>query len=206
MSVSNFLIDTINTAIKAGVSVRFLHEYSSKYKGLFDAEAFTLDVYMLDYEENPEKLDSWLSLLAHESSHMDQHIEEADVWTNTSIGYLDTEGLIDSWLDHHIELTPKQLTDYIDKIIACELDCEKRAVSKIKKYKLPIDVKEYIKTSNTILYIYEVIKTTRSWVKPGKGPHSNPEIMALIPDTFQKTYKDKKIIDAIINNCYEVPK
>ena len=206
MSVSNFLIDTINTAVKAGISVRFLHEYSSKYKGLFDAEALTLDVYMIDHEENPENLDSWLALLAHESSHMDQHIEEADVWNNTSIGYLDTEGIIDSWLDYHIELTPKHLTNYIDKLVACELDCEKRAVSKMKKYKLPVDIKDYIKKSNTTLYLYEVIKTTRAWVKPGNGPLSKPDIMDLIPDTFQKTYKDKKIIDAIISNCYEVSK
>ena len=206
MSINNFFIDTINTAIKAGISVRFLHEYSLKYQGLFDAEALTLDVYMIDHEENPESLESWLALLTHESSHMDQHIEEAEVWNNTSVGYLDTQGLIDSWLDHHIELTDKHLTTYVDKLIACELDCEKRAVAKMKKYKLPIDIKKYIKNCNTVLYMYEVIKITRAWTKPGKGVSSKPELMTLIPDIFQKTYKDKKIIDAIISNCYEVSK
>tara|TARA_R110000868_G_scaffold106128_4_gene291204 strand:+ start:9840 stop:10460 length:621 start_codon:yes stop_codon:yes gene_type:complete len=206
MPASDFFIDVINTAIKAGVSVRFLNEYSVKYKGLFDAEAFTLDVYMVDHEQNPETLESWLALLAHESSHLDQFVEDADVWNNTSIGYLDTTGLIDSWLDYHIELTQKHLTDYVDKIIACELDCEKRAVAKMKKYKLPIDIKKYIKNSNSVLYTYEVIKTTRAWTKPGNGIVSKKEVFDLIPDTFQKSYKDKKIIDAIINNCYEVSK
>jgi hypothetical protein len=203
MSVSNFIIDTIETAAKAGISVRFLHEYSTKYKGLFDSEAATLDIYMLDHLENPVLLEDWIALLAHESSHMDQHIEEAEAWVNASVGHLDAQGIIDSWLDFYIELTPKQLNDYIDKLITCELDCEKRAVAKMKKYRLPVNIKEYIKNSNTILYIYEVIKKTRSWTKPGKGPFSKTEILELIPDTFQKSYKDKKIIEAIINSCYE---
>lgn len=206
MSVNSFFIDTINTAIKAGISIKFIHEYSQKYKGFFDADDATLFVYMLDHKENPEELKNWLTVFVHESCHMDQHIEESPVWSDTTVGNLSTENIIDSWLDHYIELNNKHLNDYIDKTIACELDCEKRTVAKIKKYRLPIDTKEYIKSCNTVLYMYEVIKTTRAWTKPGSGPNSKLEIMSLIPDTFQKTYKDKKIIDAIINSCYEVSK
>lgn len=204
MSFSNFFIDTINSAAKAGISIKILSEYSAKYKGFFDSSDCSLTVYMIDHKENVEELKNWLSVFVHETCHMDQHIEASEVWTGTSVGNLTTENIIDSWLDHHIELSTNHLNNYIDKIIACELDCEKRTVAKIKKYRLPLDTKEYIKTCNAVLYMYEVIKTTRAWTKPGKGPTTNSKVIALMPDTFQKSYKDKKIIDAIISNCYEV--
>lgn len=126
------------------------------------------------------KSHDFINTLVHESCHLDQFIEKSNLWTEASIG-----DVIDEWL----------AGKNIDRIEECikptkylELDCEKRAVLKIKKYQLPINTSEYIQKANAYLWFHNYMFTKRSWPKPGNGPWEMKQVWSKLPKTFSKNY------------------
>lgn len=202
MSLNKFIIDTIERAANNDISVHFICDKDFKYGGLYDGDAHTLTVCVTDSEGKIHQ--DWLKLFIHESCHMDQDIEQVSVWLASEISDTNAFTIVDEWLNGIIELSPKQIETYIDMMQAIELDCEKRAIAKIKKYKLKIDQTQYIKEANAYLYFYEALKETRKWTKPGKGAYRIPEIVAICPDTYQKEYKsNREVIELIKKLCYD---
>ncbi len=129
---------------------------------------------------------TWLPILVHESSHLDQCIEKAISWRNsyvpnTTIGTID---LISLWIDDKIQLNEEQLDEYIRCSRNVEADCERRSVEKIKRFGLPIDITEYIQKANSYIFFYSAMKEIRSWYIPGKEPYNVKEIWTLCPTTF----------------------
>lgn len=106
----------------------------------------------------------YLLLLVHEFSHMEQWIEQTQVWKNAK-----HSGSIDEWLDGK---SICNINSKIDKVKMLELDCERRALENIKKFNLPIDLKIYAQKANSYILFYNYIKETRKWSKPGKAPYS----------------------------------
>lgn len=202
MSLNKFLTDTIEKAASNGIAVHLICDKEFKYGGLYDENESLLTVCVTDSEG---KINSdWIKLFIHESCHMDQDVEKSDIWSASVIGDTNAFSIVDEWLSNIIELSPTQIEKYIDIMQAIEIDCEKRSVQKIKKYKLKIDIKQYIKEANAYIYFYEALKETRQWTKPGKGPYRIPQVVELCPDTFQKNYKEnREVIELIKKHCYE---
>lgn len=137
----------------------------------------------------------WLEILIHESCHLDQFIEDAEVWANSALyNGMDTGILYDLWLAGIIELKPKILNEITQLIIDLERDCDKRAVEKIKKYGLSdiIDIDTYIKKSNAYHLFYDAVSKLRRWNNPNKSPYKYEEIYNKFPRYFLKTYKLSK--------------
>ena len=128
---------------------------------------------------------SWLSTFVHEYSHFEQWIENYD---DSHDFYYDE---IDSWLQHDKELPSKKVRKYIRYIRDVELDCEKRSSNNIIKFKLPIDIDEYIQKANAYLYSYLIIETkrvpwvnqTRIWKHMPKHFNNNYDIL---PDIISR--------------------
>jgi len=113
-------------------------------------------------------LAEWLPIFVHESCHKDQFLENVPAWSAKIKKHFDPNEILDQWLNHACELTPKQLSKVIKLIIELELDCEKRAVQKIRRYDLPMDPNEYTQKANAYIWQHRAVQKTRCWgERPG---------------------------------------
>jgi hypothetical protein len=128
--------------------------------------------------------DTWLTTLIHESCHLDQWREKDDVWLKFCESDADKEDLLDKWLGKKVELSKDRLDKMIQVTKEMEWDCEKRAVEKIKKYNLKIDIDYYLKQAIVYVMFYDFVGKTRKWYKPNKSPCLFDNILALIPDNY----------------------
>lgn len=103
-----------------------------------------------------------LSTLVHEESHLDQWLDENSVWYDS-----ETSSKFErffQWLDGRIEL--KNPKDCAQKVIAIELDCEKRSLKKIKKrWKHVISEEDYAMSANAYMFSYLFMAESRNWIK-----------------------------------------
>lgn len=133
-----------------------------------------------------QPLEQWFPILIHESSHMDQWMEQIPEWTGNVIGSMEMMEIVDLWCDDIVELSPEQLNRYISAGQRVELDCEIRTVEKIKQYNLQIDIDEYIQKANAYVWFYAMIKETRAWYEIGKEPYNDEQIWTMMPKVFLK--------------------
>lgn len=136
-------------------------------------------------KDNPRKLgiaigkpfEKWFAVFLHETSHMDQAIENASVWANYSALQLDFDNYLIG------EPPPSEMVaafeNAVDVTVLMEADCEQRSLSKIKKYELPLDAKTYCKGANAYLLYYQWLKKRYLWYKT--APYDIPEILEKMP-------------------------
>lgn len=139
-------------------------------------------------------IDKWLSILVHEYSHMEQWIEQCDVWLKyDSVNPI----IMDNWLEGK-DYSENTIEKVLNAARDMELDCEKRAVAKIKQYKLPINIGDYIQRANCYVFFYNYLKITRKWSEPNNSPYSNPNIYKKANRTFYEDYSTipKEILQA----------
>lgn len=124
-----------------------------------------------------------LGILAHEYAHLTQWEEGIDLWDKAG----NSMEKIDGWLGgkrvHHIK---KHLGVSRD----LELDNERRTVKLIKKWKLSIDVEDYVKKANAYIHFYNWMYHTRKWSSPKNSPYTNPGIQAVMSTRFDMNYKE----------------
>lgn len=155
------LTDTRKTARKHNIKIRFTKKDliyskgdSAPSVGYFDETNKTLAV------SNFNDLEIFINTLAHESSHMDQWIDNRYLWDKCSPGY----SLFFEWLERNVELKAEQVRETVEDIIRLERDCEIRAIKKLKKYKIPTDFDKYIRKMNCYLYGYLFFLEKRRWI------------------------------------------
>jgi hypothetical protein len=148
--------------------------------------------------------DKWYEILVHESCHMDQWKEKSDIWLSQFADGINCDKGLDDWLagkEFHLD----EYHYYVRTIQAVEIDCEKRAVEKIKKYNLPINIERYIKSANSYLFFYSVMLETRKWCDI--APYEVSEIMELMPDYFLNEDKYKELSNELLQiykaKCYK---
>jgi len=130
------------------------------------------------------KSDEWLSTLVHEFCHMRQWKEDSEFWINSEI-----DDGTDAWdiMESHLrgeKVSQSHINQAYKIIIACERDCDMRAVKMMKKFNLPIDIKNYIKQANAYHYFYHCVRDTGKWY--GKVPvYCNKKVLDLCPDNFR---------------------
>lgn len=128
-------------------------------------------------------INTWLPVLVHESCHLDQWAEKTDLWKESENMYYN---IFDDWLMGK-KCNVKKAYQCIDTLKNLELDCEKRTIAKIQKYKLPIDIKECIQKANCYIFFYNRLKTTRKWVE---GDLYKPEILSVIKTDWYESYDE----------------
>lgn len=130
----------------------------------------------------------YLPVLIHESCHMDQYLEQCDVWKDIIVDInKDTTDLMFEWF------AGKEVDDPMDLIkrsMAVEIDCEKRTVEKIKEYELQdiLDIAEYTQKANSYVFYYLYSYWTRRFYEPGKEPYNNPSVWTCAPWSFNVDY------------------
>lgn len=138
--------------------------------GYFDSELRVLKI------ANHKTISDTCAIMAHESSHMDQWIQDRYIWDKLAPGY----ALFFEWLNGKI-CKREHLEESVQDIIRLELDCEKRAVAKIKRYGLPVNISVYKKRANCYLYGYLYFLEKRKWIPK---LYDKKEIWTIAPDKF----------------------
>lgn len=192
MSVSKFLKDLKEQCKKYNVKLTFYDSESvplgngARSTGYFDYDVLEIAV--------GRKNKDWLSILVHESCHLDQWIEQTDIWTKTVVN--DDDVQVDKWLSgKDVRYVKRKL----DRTREMELDCERRSLKKIKKYKLPINTKEYIQKANGYVHFYNYLYETRRWTKPENTPYSNKAIYSQMPSYFRESSYYKTLPNKVRN-------
>jgi hypothetical protein len=143
--------------------------------GYFDSEGRILAVAV----NKPESV--WLKVFLHESCHMDQWLENEPLWEKWGVGY----NSFFEWLQGDLDLTKMQLLRSFADVIACEKDCEQRAIAKIRKYNLDINIELYTQSANTYLFSYSKVMQYKKWVQ---GIYLNKNLLRYAPKRFQSDY------------------
>ena len=123
-----------------------------------------------------------LGVLAHEYSHLTQWVDGCKEWKEGCRGL----PKVDDWLTGKNVRNIKRYLAYSRDL---ELDNEKRTVKLIKKWKLPIDIKDYVQRANSYIQFYNWLYYSRKWSSPSNSPYTNPNVYGKMPTTFRMNYK-----------------
>ncbi len=142
----------------------------------------------------PQK--EWFPIFIHEYNHFLQWKEQSKEWLNCD------DVFFDHWLSDNTVNTRK-VNKGIASLITLELDCEKRSVEMIKKFKLNIDTEHYIKCANSYVLFYNILKEKRQWYD--KAPYTVDEIIDIMPNYWLNDYSKtprlyKKLV---LKHCFE---
>lgn len=122
----------------------------------------------------------WVSILAHESCHLDQFLDKSPLWQNGENGI----DAIDDWLAGAKTFSEADLLQSFINVIKLELDCEIRTVKKIRHYKIDIPLPEYIQKVNAYLFSYWATYRDKKWFP---FPYNNTKIYKKLPEKFLPT-------------------
>lgn len=140
--------------------------------------------------------ETWIiSTLVHEFSHMEQWIDNDPVFTHRLRGGYESYDIMDKWLDGN---TYKSITvkSAVGLSRDCELNCDRRAIENIKKYKLNLNIEKYCQESNAYILMYNFAKKIRQW-EFKKSPlddrivnHMPTDLVSLNYDTLPREYEE----------------
>ena len=191
--VAKFLKDLKTLCEENDIELRLIDEYATRQDGVAIGGSFggVRKLVLTSCVARPD----WLYILVHESCHVDQYLYAHDkMWLAKGNSY----DQLDMWLHHKKDRYIKQ---HLDNVRDLELDCEKRAAKKIKKYNLPIDVKEYVQRANAYIYFFTYLYHSRKWPSAKKSPYAQPAIWQKMPTHFKKSYElDEKIFELYKTN------
>lgn len=125
--------------------------------------------------------EQWIEILVHEFCHMEQWKTD-ERWKKWG----DACGKTWDWIAGDVMLNNTQLTNLLDNMVELEKDCEMRAIEKIRKWKLPINMTRYIKKANVYLYSYHMLPIIKRFPT---GIHSDPVLVDMSPKGFKKSYR-----------------
>jgi len=204
MNEAQFFKDLEIKAAKANVTLNFPKKSITKLDGyecygyFWGEDDQTKGELVVVKEISKEK---FFEVLVHESCHMDQWIENCDVWKNYNAECAEKISL---WARGKIDLRKSESNKYMTDFIQMELDCEKRTIKKTKKYKLPIDTKKYIQKVNAFLLFYPAV-VAKHKIKKSYSPDQEEEIVCNMSSRFYEDYsKVSKRVQKIFDSFYHL--
>lgn len=207
--VQRLVIDTFNTATENSIDMilsptRTVPMDGVPVNGYFRAGDSVPWELVCAIGQPTEK---WIEVFVHESCHMDQFLENTEVWADTMITpTIEAGDVMQLWIDGVVELTEAQKENIIGRARDVELDCERRTVEKIKAYNLPINVDEYTQKANAYILFYNVIKKTRAWYVEDKEPYNLEAVWRNMPTNFDIDYKKPPVwLMEVFYKEYNVP-
>lgn len=188
LSLSNKNVRKLINDIKKTCSDNNVNLYLPKRNSIVLGNTRVAGYFYTPQNRKPSLVTAWnykdkyntIATLIHESCHLDQYLESKR-FKNDYI-HIDT---IDKWLLGK-DFPPSKIKKAFDITIQIELDCEKRAVQKIKDYNIPIDIPSYIQNANTYICFYHYLKITRTWDK--NTTPLIPQVIRQAPKRFLNDY------------------
>ena len=181
-SMKKFVSDMYIKLAEAGFDVRF-----TKGKSV-SADGYPVSGYFTD-EPSRELVVAagasprvWFPVMLHELCHFDQWYSNCKAWRDTAIDGNDCGYMFDSWVGgSRRRHSASTLCDIVRRIRNCELDCERRAIGRIREYGMPINIERYAQRANSYVMFYTYALIRRTWCKRGKPPYRIPAIINMMP-------------------------
>lgn len=131
-----------------------------------------------------EKTIDWIKTFVHEYSHFCQWKEKSPAWKL----HQGTRGSDLDKIVHNRPIKLGTLRRILQRTRDVELDAEIRAVKLIKRYNLPLNLKNYIRTANVYIHFYNYLETYRQWYKCENEPYANKHLLSVAAPYFYKNY------------------
>ena len=124
--------------------------------------------------------DEWLDTLVHEYCHFLQWLDTpAPTWQADSRAcWIVDDYLFENKKSPDLAWAFRRVRDY-------ERDCEIRSVKMIRKWKLPISEKTYIRKANMYVYSYHIMEALGEWEPFTQSPYTTPSAVSQMPCTFR---------------------
>lgn len=181
--VSDCLVSLCHNNVKIILSYKmpYIKEEDTYSKGYWDDSDNKNPVLACRVTENEQ---DWVPIFVHEYCHFLQWCEEPQIWKQSN--QVNAHVMNDVISNNPITL--KQLDFCLNTTRDLELDCEVRTVKLFKEYKVPINMKEYIKKANAYIFFHNHMKTYRSWWPKSCAPYENKKIVDACPSRFITNY------------------
>ena len=124
----------------------------------------------------------WIEILAHEYSHLTQYVDKIPLWQKS----IESLNKVDEWFEGK---KIRNIDRHLGYCRDLELDNEKRTVKLIKKFKLSVDLDNYVRKANSYVQFYNYLKISRRWCKPENSPYKNKRLLSAMPNKFNMNYK-----------------
>ncbi len=154
----------------------------SKSNGFFNPESKEMAISI------GKPVEKWLNTLVHESCHFDQWVQNCKAWRDMMNIKPDACTQLFNWVGNERKLSKEKAIEMASIMRDLELDNERRTIEKIKKYKLPINTKEYARGAGAYVMFYNYIGKHKKWYKIGKEPYNNKKIRRLMPTNLRGKY------------------
>lgn len=163
MTKNAFIAKAINQLLDDGFSIRLpmTKSIDGKYGGYFSADLPTKEFVVA------MKRDCSFEIFVHEYCHYLQWKFHRKFFNAKSNGC----DVLFSWLDGK-RFSKKRVKQAVKDVIELEWHCESLVCSLIKKYKLDIDIDNYIRGANCYLFFYHTVEKTKSWCSNNRSPYS----------------------------------
>jgi hypothetical protein len=201
--VQQFVKEQIKIANQRGVTVHLRNKSrilddGSRISGFFSDEDKILAVGAAGH------FSKWLGTFVHETCHCDQWWEKDATFFKRIKGY-EPHTLYGQWIDRVIEFTPEQSDAVFHAIMDLELNNEKRALSKIKEFDLPIDHKDYIRKANAYVLYHKALQIKRKWYD--KQPWSVDGFAESLPTKWMSKKElynpNKEMLNLMLKSCWK---
>lgn len=173
LNVKKLISDTASKCLKEGFSFNLVAKTSVQAGKGIECSGYFDEKELIVAAKKKE----WLDVLAHESCHLDQFVENSKYWRGGENGII----ALDSWLLKKRKYSNVYLEKAIKNIILLELDCEKRTVKKLKKYNIKFNKSLYIQKANAYLLSYWASYRDKKWYN---FPYDKKHIYNKMPKIF----------------------
>jgi len=176
MTREQYIGNAIKEMISKGVTCSFIRRkrYSKNSTSYFDSLGLTWTaVPKLVVNYFKDDFDSTFEIFIHEYCHFKQWEEQSDIWKNGIANWFIFELFLQNKFDNFTK-------DQLKTIQLLELDCDKKVLEDINRYKLKVDTSKYIKESNSYIYSYNVSYDVKNFYT--NIDYNDERLLALLPD------------------------
>lgn len=170
-NLNKLIADVATKCIAHGITLSLQHVESVDEENLACSGYF--DEKSLVVATKKKRVQDWVDVLVHESCHLDQFTEKSELWVSDNNSLF----VVEAWIKGKKMSCEKRDRGFANTLLL-EIDCERRSIKKFKKYKLDIDIEDYIQKANAYLFSYAVALHEKRWYS---SPYENPKIYKKMP-------------------------
>lgn len=139
----------------------------------------------------------WVSTFAHEYCHFLQWKDKPKIWHDYN-SKLNGDDLYKIY--NNKPISRHKLETALNIVRELELDCEKRTVWLLQQYKIPIDIRSYIRKANAYILFHNHAKVYRKWYPLENSPYMNSKILQACSSRFYDNYEitPRKLAEAFL--------
>lgn len=173
----------INIILEDSKSIKIQKENISVSGGFFDYSDKNNLIFacVIGYS-----FEQWSPVFIHEYCHFLQWLDRDQLWKD--FYYLNAKSMDNIFNNKPVKKHILERNLNICKNL--ELDCEKRTVALLKKYKVDMDISAYIRTANVYIHFYNYMKRYRQWYPLTNVPYRIPALLKAAAPTFYKNYDE----------------